>query len=82
MVNKMRETSASPPEKKRIRTPKVMAKLDNTSKTAIAITFLFMNLSTWLLRFFCMFLCRRGKTTPVFGLKIISHYNWRKLMQE
>jgi hypothetical protein len=41
-----------------------------------------MNLSTWLLRFFCMFLCRRGKTTPVFGLKIISHYNWRKLMQE
>jgi len=29
-----------------------MAKLDNTSETVIAITFLVMNLSTWLRRFF------------------------------
>jgi hypothetical protein len=32
-----------------------MAKLDNTSGTAIAITFLVMNLSTWLRRVFVCF---------------------------
>jgi hypothetical protein len=59
-----------------------MAKLDNTSETVIAITFLVMNLSTWLRRVFCVFLCRSGKTTPVFRLKIISNYTWRKLTHE
>jgi len=59
-----------------------MAKLDNTSETVIGITFLVMNLSTWLRRVFCVFLCPSGKTTPVFRLKIISDYTWRKLMPE
>jgi hypothetical protein len=55
---------------------RVMAKLDNTSQTTIAIAFLVMNLSTWLRRVFCVFLCRSGKTTLVFGLMIIKIYNW------
>jgi hypothetical protein len=45
-----------------------MAKLDNTSATVIAITFLVMNLSTWWRRFF-LFLCLFGKRTPVFGVE-------------
>jgi len=57
-----------------------MAKLDNTSQTAIAITFLVMNLSTWLRLVFCVFLCRWDKTTPVFGFKIVSTYLGKRLM--
>jgi hypothetical protein len=53
-----------------------MAKLDNTSQTASAIAFLVVNLSTWLRRFFCVFLCRSGKTTLVLGLTIVKNYNW------
>ncbi|WP_416207925.1 hypothetical protein [Coleofasciculus sp. LEGE 07092] len=34
-----------------------MAKLPHTSETAIAITFLVMNLSTLLRQVFCLFLC-------------------------
>ncbi|HEY9298076.1 MAG TPA: IS5 family transposase [Phormidium sp.] len=68
--------------KRRFSLNRVMAKLDNTSETVIAITFLVMNLSTWLRRVFCVFLCRSGKTTPVFRLKIISNYTWRKLTHE
>jgi len=55
---------------------RVMAKLDNTSSTVIAITFLVMNLSTWWRRVFCVFLYLFGKRTPVFWLKIIYNYNW------
>ena len=51
-----------------------MAKLDNTSGTVIAITFLVMNLATWWRRVFCVFLCLFGKRTPVFGLNIIPNY--------
>jgi IS5 family transposase len=68
--------------KRRFTLNRVMAKLDNTSETVIAITFLVMNLSTWLRQVFCVFLCRTGKTTPVFGLKITSHYTLRRLKQE
>ena len=68
--------------KRRFGLNRVMAKLDNTSETVIAITFLVMNLSTWLRRVFFVFLCRSGKTTPVFGVEIISHYTWRGLTQE
>jgi IS5 family transposase len=68
--------------KRRFGLNRVMAKLDNTSQTAIAISFLVMNLSTWWRRVFCVFLCRAGKTTPVFGLKIISNYTWKGLIQE
>ena len=46
---------------------RVMTKLDNTSQTAIAITFLVMNLSSWCRRVFCMFLCLLGKKTPNLG---------------
>jgi hypothetical protein len=60
----------------------VMAKLDNTSQTAIAITFLLINLSTWWRRVFCVFLCRFGKTMPVLGLNITSTYISLKMRQK
>jgi len=44
--------------KRRFSLGRVMAKLPHTSLTAIAITFLVMNLSTLLLRLFCDFLCQ------------------------
>jgi IS5 family transposase len=53
--------------KRRFGLNRVMTKLDNTSQTAIAITFLVMNLSTWWRRVFCMFLCLFGKRTPICG---------------
>ena len=62
--------------KRRFSLERVMAKLDNTSQTAIAIAFLVMNFSTWLRRVFCVFLCRSGKITLVFGLMITKIYNW------
>jgi hypothetical protein len=62
--------------KRRFSLARVMAKLDNTSQTAIAIAFLVMNLSTWLRRFFCVFLGRSGKTTLVFGLTSVKNYKW------
>ena len=62
--------------KRRFSLDRVMAKLDNTSQTAIAIAFLVMNLSTWLRRVFGVFLCRSGKTTLVFGLTIVKNYKW------
>jgi hypothetical protein len=58
---------------------RVMAKIDNTSGTAIAITFLVINLSTWWRRVFCVFLCRSGKTRPVFGFNISGAYILLKL---
>src|SRR4028119_2245378 len=60
----------------------VMTKLDNTSGTAIAITFLVMNLSTWWRRVFFVFLCLSGKTMPIFGLNIICAYILLKIRQE
>jgi hypothetical protein len=45
-----------------------MTKLPNTSQTAIAITFLVMNLSTALRRFFCAFLCGLGEKHTSFAL--------------
>ncbi len=42
--------------KRRFSLNRVMAKLPHTSQTAIAITFLVMNLSTLLRQFFCLFL--------------------------
>ena len=62
--------------KRRLSLDRVMAKLDNTSQTAIVIAFLVLNLSTWLRRVFCVFLCRSGKTTLVFGLTIVKNYKW------
>jgi IS5 family transposase len=62
--------------KRRFGLNRVMTKLDHTSQTAIAITFLVMNLSTWWRRVFCMFLCLLGKRTPNLGWEIIPNYNW------
>jgi hypothetical protein len=59
-----------------------MAKLDNTSQTAIAITFLVMNLSTWWRRVFCVFLCQKPKITPIYGSMIIKSYNWASYSQQ
>ena len=68
--------------KRRFSLNRVMAKLDNTSGTAIAITFLVMNLSTWLRRVFCVFLCQKPKITPVYGLIITKSYNWASYSQQ
>jgi len=68
--------------KRRFGLNRVMAKLDNTSSTVIAITFLVMNLATWWRRVFCVFLCLFGKRTPVLGVMIINNYNWMKSLQE
>jgi len=59
-----------------------MAKLDNTSQTAIAITFLVINLSTWLRRVFCVFLCQKPKITPIYGSMIIKSYKWASYSQQ
>jgi len=66
--------------KRRFGLNRVMAKLDNTSGTVIAITFLVMNLSTWWRRIFCVFLCLFGKRAPVLGLMIIYLYSWSELI--
>ena len=68
--------------KRRFSLDRIMAKLDNTSQTAIAITFLVMNLATWWRRVFCVFFCLFGNRTPVFGLKIIYNYNLMGLIQK
>jgi hypothetical protein len=52
--------------KRRFGLNRVMAKLSYTSETAIAITFLVMNLSTHLSRLFCVFLCLFFKNRPFF----------------
>lgn len=61
--------------KRRFSLGRVMAKLSHTSKTAIAITFLVMNLSTQLSRSQSAFLCLFLKTTPFFGSNIIESYS-------
>ena len=60
--------------KRRFCLARVMAKLTHTSETAIAITFLVMNLSTWLRRLFCAFLCQFFQTTPFWASQIIKSY--------
>ena len=59
-----------------------MAKLENTSRIAIAITFLVINLSTWWRQVFCVFLCRSGKTIAVSGFNMIGAYASVRLRQE
>jgi transposase, IS5 family len=60
--------------KRRFSLNRVMAKLSHTSFTAIAITFLVMNLSTHLSRLFSAFLCLFLKNTPFFRSNIIGAY--------
>ncbi|NEQ62842.1 MAG: IS5 family transposase [Moorea sp. SIO4A1] len=49
--------------KRRFSLNRVMAKLPHTSQTAIAITFLVMNLSALLRQFFCIFSCFKPNNT-------------------
>ena len=67
--------------KRRFSLNRVMAKLSHTSQTAIAITFLVMNLSAWLRRVFCAFLSQKPKTTFFLLSLIIFHYLWLQLKQ-
>jgi len=60
--------------KRRFSLSRVMAKLSHTSVTAIAITFLVMNLSTHLLRLFNAFLCLFFTNTSFLQPKIIDAY--------
>ena len=60
--------------KRRFSLGRVMAKLSHTSQTAIAITFLVMNLVTGLSRIFSGFLCQFLKTTSFFSSEIIKAY--------
>jgi transposase, IS5 family len=60
--------------KRRFSLNRVMAKLSHTSLTAIAITFLVMNLSAHLSRTKSAFLCLFLKTTPFFWFKMIETY--------
>jgi len=68
--------------KRRFSLGRVMAKLSHTSKTAIAITFLVMNLSTHLSRSKSAFLCLFLKTTPFFGSTIIESYSLANQKQQ
>jgi transposase, IS5 family len=58
--------------KRRFSLGRVMAKLNHTSQTAIAITFLVMNLSTHLFRLFSAFLCLFFSNTSFFSSNIIE----------
>ncbi|NJN11492.1 MAG: IS5 family transposase [Richelia sp. RM1_1_1] len=60
--------------KRRFSLNRVMTKLSHTSQTAIAITFLVMNLSTHLLRLLRAFLCLFLKTKPFLQLTISNSY--------
>ena len=60
--------------KRRFSLNRVMAKLSHTSETAIAITFLVMNLSTHLSRVFYAFLCLFLKTAPFLQFHITESY--------
>ena len=60
--------------KRKFSLDRVMRKLANTSQTAIAITFLVMNLSTWLRRVFCAIFYQKVKIIPVNQVMIIKKY--------
>ena len=60
--------------KRRFSLGTVMAKLSHTSLTTIVISFLVMNVSTILLRLFCVFLWRFFKTTSFFTSSINKSY--------
>ncbi|KAB8314902.1 IS5 family transposase [Tolypothrix campylonemoides VB511288] len=62
--------------KRRFSLGRVMAKLAHTSETAIAITFLVMNLSTEISRLFYAFLYLFLKPTPFLQFSIIENYQF------
>jgi hypothetical protein len=57
--------------KRRFSLNRVMAKLPHTSQTAIAITFLVMNLSALLRQVFCLFLCFKQNKTFL-GIELLT----------
>jgi hypothetical protein len=61
--------------KRRFGLNRVMAKLNHTSVTAIAITFLVINLSTQMSRFLCAFLCLFFNIRPSIRSNIIDTYD-------
>jgi transposase, IS5 family len=61
--------------KRRFSLNRVMTKLSHTSKTAIAITFLVMNLCSYLLRLFTAFLCLFLKYEPFLHTCIRDFYS-------
>ncbi|BAY93156.1 transposase [Microchaete diplosiphon NIES-3275] len=68
--------------KRRFSLGRVMAKLSHTSQTAIAITFLVMNLSTHLSRVFYAFFCLFLKNRPFLEIDIIEHYDFASYGQQ
>jgi transposase, IS5 family len=68
--------------KRRFSLGRVMAKLSHTSQTAIAITFLVMNLSTHLSRVFYAFFCLFFKNRPFLEIDIIEHYDFASYGQQ
>ncbi|MBE9038516.1 IS5 family transposase [aff. Roholtiella sp. LEGE 12411] len=68
--------------KRRFSLGRVMAKLSHTSQTAIAITFLVMNLSTHLSWVFCAFLCLFFKNRPFLEIGIIERYAFASYRQQ
>lgn len=68
--------------KRRFSLNRVMAKLSHTSQTAIAITFLVMNLSTYLSRVFYAFLCLFPKITPFLQSIISKTYKLNMYRQQ
>lgn len=62
--------------KRRFSLNRVMAKLSHTSQTAIALTFLVINLSTHLSRVFYAFLCLFFKNRPFLEINIIENYDF------
>jgi hypothetical protein len=67
--------------KRRFNLNRVMAKLPHTSQTAIAITFLVMNLSTLLRQVFAFFVLPT-LITSFFGSTINPNYDWRNYQQQ
>jgi transposase, IS5 family len=68
--------------KRRFSLGRVMAKLSHTSQTAIAITFLVMNLSTHLSRVFYAFFCLFLKNRPFLEINIIQLYAFASYSQQ
>ena len=68
--------------KRRFSLNRVMAKLPHTSETAIAITFLVMNLSTHLSWVFYAFLCLFLKTAPFLPFCITENYDFLSYKQQ
>jgi len=67
--------------KRRFSLGRVMAKLSHTSQTAIAITFLVMNLSTHLSRVFYAFLYLFSQNRPFLEIGIIESYDFTSYRQ-